>query len=441
MKKLIALILLTAYCLPLLTSCGKFVPTEKGLITAPTLFEEQKEITRALKASVGNDIVLQYPKTGQNRSAFLIEDINSDGKDEVVAFYSPKGEGAGQYAIHINLLSKNDDGQWRSLCDVVGEANGIDRVSVGTFSGKTEIIVGWELIKEREKTLVGYSLKNRTLVRDFTRPYVEFAVADFWKSNAGDELITINYSKTEQELTSPTQNAHLIVKTKNKFKEKSSCALDFRVTGYKSCTAGKYDSRNTGYFLDSMLDSATVTTQILTVSKEGKIKNPLLVDGKTADDNTHKSTMLSQDINGDGVLEVPHQQEIVGYEDVPESEKLFKTVWKNLIENELKKSFAMYMNTALGIRVMLSTDFEQLVTMRTVSAQNEIVFYEYNTSLKKSTTELFRLRVFQRGEYEEKDGFEALCSNDYITVAVKIASPQNPLCPSWEEIFEIVDIL
>jgi hypothetical protein len=126
---------------------------------------------------------------------------------------------------------------------------------------------------------------------------------------------------------------------------------------------------------------------------------------------------------------------------VPESEKLYKTVWKNLLENELRKSFAMYMNTALGIRVMLSTDFERYVTLRTVSAQNEIVFYEYDTAAKKSSTELFRLKVWERGEYDESGGYEVLCANDYITVTVKITSPQNPLCPTWEEIFETVDIL
>ncbi|MGN0586792.1 MAG: hypothetical protein ACI4JF_05840, partial [Oscillospiraceae bacterium] len=53
----------------------------ESLLYPPELSEEQEEIFSALTDSVGDNISLQYPKGGSNRSPVVIWDIDGDGTD------------------------------------------------------------------------------------------------------------------------------------------------------------------------------------------------------------------------------------------------------------------------------------------------------------------------------------------------------------------------
>lgn len=424
----------------LLCSCQNIsIKGNETLIMPPVLFEGQDEIIKALYSSVGSNIVLEYPKKGENRSAFLLCDVDGDKENEVVSFYRPVGEDIKQDVIHINVLKNTEEG-WSSLCDIIGEAAAIDSVSVGNFSGRKEIIIGWELMRDREKTLVCYSLFGKTLVRDYTATYVEFSVADFWAENEGDEIITANISQTTENLTRPTQHARLICVKDKAFSVVSTTPLDTRVTGYKGCSAGKYNENSAALFLDGLISAAVVNTQILTVNKNGQIKNPLLIGDKTDESNVHKATMLTQDIDGDGILEVPHQEAVTGYEEVPESEKLYKTVWKSLSNGKLVKSKVMYISS-LGIRITIPSRMDGNVTIKSVSAQNELKFYEFEGDLTQSTKELFSIRISEKEQYTAQAGYDILKSTDYTVVAVHIADGENELCPTWETLYNIIEIV
>jgi len=430
-----------AFCI-LLCSCDLSLTKGENLTVAPSLFKDQQSIMKALSSSVNENIVLEYPRTGENRSAFLLCDLDSDSQNEAVAFYKSASAAVGADTVHINILDKNEKGQWVSLCDSVGQAASIDRVGVGTFMGHTEIIIGWELIKDRQKTLVCYSLSGKNLIREYTAEYVEFAVSDFYSQNEGSELITLNYEPTQENAAIPQRQARLIVKSEIGFEVKSTALLDSRVTGYKNCTAGKYDSESIGYFIDGQIDTTQATTQILTVSKNGELLNPLLKDDlKTADDNLHKIGLVSQDFDGDSILEVPYQETVTGYEGVPESEKIYKTVFKHLENGELVKSAVVYMNSALSLQIAVPNELDGNVTIKPNMAQNEIVFYEFDTSLENSTKPLFSVKSVKKELYEKTEGYDVLISNDYITVSVKLFDSENELCPSWQTLYEIINIL
>ncbi len=423
----------------LLCSCDDvFKANNQPLIEPPVVFEEQDEIKNALNKSVNGQIALEYPKTGNNRSAFLLCDLTGDEVDEVVAFYRPVTEGVQGEVVHINILQNIGKKGWISICDTVGEASSIDRVSVGNFSGKIGIIVGWDKILDKEKTLMCYCLDGKKLSRDFSAPYIEFAVADFWEKNEGHELITVNFSQNEEKPSQINQDASLFIRKENEFRKISSVALDARVTGYKSCQAGFVDKNRTGFFLDGVLDSTTVNTQILTVSGGGTLLNPLLRDGKT--DNVHTPALLTQDINGDGVLEVPHPELINGYSEAIESEKLYKTVWKQLNGSTLRESIKMFISS-FGIRVTFTEGMDKNLTLKPINASREIVFYEFNKTLMQSGDELFRIMVSEKEGFELSKGYEILKTNDYTVVSVKITDSENTNSLTWGSLYELVEII
>lgn len=436
-------ILLAAILCPIVLFCSCddiFTSNNENLIEAPLMMAEQKEIRNALISSVGADISLEYPKTGTNRSAFLMYDMNADGKNEAIAFYRKNSENLSTNVVHINVLKQQDE-KWVSICDAVGEAGSIDRVELGTFGENAKMFIGWDLILDRERILVCYNLEKESLKREFTDSYIEFSVADFWKENRGDELICINYKNNEQKNSKETEQiARLITKGDNGFAELSRTKLDIRVTGYKECVSGYYNKDDIGYFLDGVLDSASVNTQILTVNKKGNIQNPLLSGDKTADDNRHKPSMLTQDINSDGILDVPHPIVMEGYEELTDSEKIYKTVWKNLVGNTLRESNTMYISS-LGIRFIIPKSLDGKITVKPEIAQNEIVFLEYNKEGLGASEEIFRIRVSEKEGFELENGYEILKSNDYTTISVKISNPDSSVCPAWQTIYDNTEIV
>ena len=104
LSKCLAVILTVAVISSVFCSCTSSLSEGGALITAPTLFEEQDEILRALRRSAGDKIILEYPKAGENRSAFILSDIDGDGESEAVAFYRPATDKLNQDIMYLNYL-------------------------------------------------------------------------------------------------------------------------------------------------------------------------------------------------------------------------------------------------------------------------------------------------------------------------------------------------
>ena len=99
------------------------------------------------------------------------------------------------------------------------------------------------------------------------------------------------------------------------------------------------------------------------------------------------------------------------------------------------------MNSALSLQIAVPNELDGNVTIKPNMAQNEIVFYEFDTSLENSTKPLFSVKSVKKELYEKTEGYDVLISNDYITVSVKLFDSENELCPSWQTLYEIINIL
>ena len=74
-----------------------------NLITPPKLSVEQEQIYNTLKDAAGQNISLKYPKSGNYLSAFIIEDIDSDGGSEAIVFYEKTGFSVDENILRINI--------------------------------------------------------------------------------------------------------------------------------------------------------------------------------------------------------------------------------------------------------------------------------------------------------------------------------------------------
>lgn len=145
----------------LLSACGLVdIFSVDSLIRAPKLTGEDALVQEAFEAAVGTDVYLINPVTGDYRSSFVQYDIDMDGTQETLVFYSKRENSA---ETHIHFLKFRDDA-WVSVGDITGKGSAIDHIAFYNLDkgGEDEIAVTWTLSDaKRTKNLALYKLDGQ----------------------------------------------------------------------------------------------------------------------------------------------------------------------------------------------------------------------------------------------------------------------------------------
>ena len=154
-----------------LCSCS-FGASIDTLLVPPSLGMEQEQIYNALQNAVGKDIKLQYPKTGDYLSAFILSDLDGDNENEALVFYTKMGLSAAENGLRINVLDQDND-TWRSVCDIPAEGAEIERVIISPIGAyaDAQIVIGYSIVDQSDKGLVVYDYENGGLIKNFTAIY------------------------------------------------------------------------------------------------------------------------------------------------------------------------------------------------------------------------------------------------------------------------------
>ena len=104
------------------SGCNVFETDTEALMKPPVFSEEQEKLNAALTEVIGESYILKYPKNGEMNSAFIFRDLDSDGTEEAMAFYSLLGE-----STRINILKKENE-EWVSVYEAAGFYGDIESV-------------------------------------------------------------------------------------------------------------------------------------------------------------------------------------------------------------------------------------------------------------------------------------------------------------------------
>ena len=83
------------------SGCNVLEMDAEALIKPPVFTKEQEKLNAALTEVIGENYVLKYPETGEMNSAFIFKDLDGNGTEEAMAFYSLLDE-----STRINVLKK-----------------------------------------------------------------------------------------------------------------------------------------------------------------------------------------------------------------------------------------------------------------------------------------------------------------------------------------------
>lgn len=303
-------LLLTIIALLFSTGCAAIGMDVETQLRPPLVAGEQEQIQKALStyiSSVGmqDNYVLKYPKDGEYRSAFIVEDLDGDGTEEAVAFYRT---GPASNQTHLNLL-RQVEGEWQSVFDMEGISTDIDSVSFGDLDGDgwKELFVGWSMYNSRNHRLVLYSLTGYAFTERFSDTYSALVVGSLTQPGQ-DDFLMLNISSETGGVTAKLwsmQNDFII--------QRASIELDAYIQQFLSIQLQPLSDEINGVYVDCIKSDGMMTELLYWDGNE--LKTPFYGMGNNGASLTFRPVRIpASDIDGDGQLEWPNCELLNGYE-------------------------------------------------------------------------------------------------------------------------------
>lgn len=399
-----------------LTGCT-FSTSIETLLTPPKLTKQQQQIYNALTNSVGNSITLQYPKTGENLSSFIISDLDDDKEDEAIVFYK-KNSAAGEDELRINVLDIKNN-KWGSVFDAAADGTEVEKIDIRKLgeSDTTYISIGYSFVSGTGKSLVIYKYKDLMLNTTFRTPYNYYSVDDYDKDGKNELFVIQNITNTEEtskavyyEFDSAGLAPHPIERN-----------LSELASDVKNVLFGSLSDGSTSVYIDEIVGSSTIQTEVLHI-----INNKMEISERDLTLTQRQQEYASVDIDSDGQIEVPVKGELFpGYVET-DTDAVYKTVWLKDDGSSFSEKYVGYYNISGGLAFVLPPAWKNNVTCIFDSVKEEYVFARYSNSIEQSTSALLYVAAGKTADEAAdlvSDGYTQI--NEHLGAYSLIYVPQS----------------
>lgn len=316
LKKVIAL-LLCVVSIFMCSGCSLNFLSVESLMSPPSQSGKKGEVEKAFKKLMTDkNIQLKTPQSGDYQTAFILFDIDSDGQEEALVFYSDSSVDTSVRMAFLECVNET----WMISADVKGSGSVIYDVSFSDMdnNGVYEILVGWSLFDAKTSKILsiyGVSVGEKgifTLDALGNEYYSSKAITDF-NGDDNDDLVLVYLDDTGEVQKSYFRCFSL--SESNEIVKFSDVKLDSRIS---SVSKIQFDIvRSDGNvckraFVDCIKTDALMFTEMLYWDTENLktvryIKNPV-------SETPRSSKIFCRDIDGDGLLEIPSNTTLLGDE-------------------------------------------------------------------------------------------------------------------------------
>ena len=399
----------------LLSSCSMVPANTEDLLEPPKLSPDQAALAEALERGLGtDDFTLKYPISGENRSAYILCNLDDESSNEAVVFYQLTGTDT----IRMNILDQNDQGEWESVYDMAGAGDDIYTVDLATIStlDRNDLIISWKDRGRTELDIEIYSYEKGTLSNLF--------------SGAGDRLYFMDINEdgySEMVLlgwaSSRDPSIQIVRRAGSRVIARDETILSSRAIDFTGLTLGKTLDGDTAIYVDELISSSSAATdivvldgfnmEVVTAAETGDDEEEEAADS-LYDQTVRPSELTCQDYNGDGITDIPISTLMPGYSSSDEDENIYRIDYQNLYDGELLPAYSVVSNREMGYIFLMPDNWVDNVTVRRVTETNEWQFVVYNGDLNSSGTVLLTLKVSSHQDYQDK-----FSTDVYFTLATK----------------------
>ena len=275
----------------LLTGCTLGNSVE-SLFTLPQLPEEYQELSETLDQMLDAGYSYITPTQGPNIEPVQMVDLDGDTVKEAVALLQHNGEGK---PLKVMVFRQNT-GRFDCICTVESAAAGIDSINYHdlTDDGVAELLLGWRGEDEKQ-TLSVYRIDDTALPL-LEQEYAEYILQDL--TGRGVPGLVLLRENADRE-----PFAEYYTWQTDKVRLESACAINSGMEAIRrgSVVSGFLEGGIPAVFITGVQGGNLAMTDALIYGGEGLVN---VVRGYTP---YHYCQLNPQDINGDGITEVPYR--------------------------------------------------------------------------------------------------------------------------------------
>lgn len=445
-RRVLVLLIMAAACL-VLSGCAAGLSAE-NMMKPPKAAGDGGEIQIAMTERLGEQISLRFPRSGEQRSAVVRADIDADGEEEAIGFYRLAAESSG---AHMIVLDRSNKDGWHVVGEDDGGGGEIDRVYFADINGDgiDDIITGWSFNTGSGSIIKACSYQGGALLEipvyqvsesgeQSTAIYTEMVTGDFDRDGT-DDILSVLLNKQSQQAV-----VNLFIHQGNSLTGQymaSACSteLDGSVAEYVKAQAGSITETISGMVLDSRVSDGLYCTELVYYNPSTtQLVTPLNDPATHEAMFTRTQNAVSEDINEDGVIELPKDELLPGY-DADDGGALYLTTWHCYLSgSSTQELLAALIRREQSCCVVFRDRWRGKVTVRLDREfdAGRVLYLHEALPDGGFGQEIMRIKAFTPSEWEEEAAWEPtdgtdnghpqyreLCSGDYYTYAVLISNP------------------
>ncbi len=416
------LMLLTAFSL---SSCSVFTGELSGMLTPPALSSGRQALTKAIKAAVGESYELVYPQAGSYRTGIISVDLNGDNVNEAICFYRPTTT---EGKLGFLVMESKEEG-WVQLAKSQSDAASVGRVAFGDLDGDgmKELIVGWQYLTDTDGSYQIYSIAGGEALSRYTGLYTRFTLV----GSSPEALVVMNRNTVTKSVT-----AALVGYTGSEIGVINTVAMYSRSASYLNVASGKTTGGLPAVYVDEQLENGQCATEVLVVNEQGRLTNELL--NQLSSSTLRYTAVYCQDVNHDGVPEVPMEEALPIYLRNGVEDHLYLIHWNSFNGKQLTPVSYAFVNMTEKFSVAFPDEWNGTVTVER-PADNDRAF-QFKT---RKGEILFTVRVYGLSEYTEalgKEGWRKLYTDSDHVYAV-YCEPENSLGITYTKVYSLFSAL
>ena len=324
----------------LLAGCsmpGEQVQVEE-LLRAPKLSGDYGDVQTALNDWLGESAQLKYPMQGDLLSPFLLQDLDGDGRQDAAVLYTT----AQSSNVCIAILQKDDADIWHVRQNVEGLADTVESVGLAQLQpgDATQLVVGYTAA-QGDHYLAVYSYTDGVLSTILEQQYQQYLVEDITGGGNQDLILmsTLEDGGVQIEL--------LTVDKEGSFQQVAVMGLSAnRFAGCASVAAGVGADGRHYLVLDGWtgISGNNLASVLLRFDEDTQQMVPadqISTEKLYTASLRNVPSLVSQDLDGDGIVELPTQPDEAGLLNMSQSRRMDFIVWMDYTSPHPEKRFGL----------------------------------------------------------------------------------------------------
>lgn len=395
----------------LLAGCGS--RTVEEMYKIPRRSAEYNNLQTVIDHAM---IGMEYaaPDSGENQQTVQMADLDGDGVDEYLVY----ARGNSEKPLQILIFRQTETGEFRLMDSIASNGAVFEQVEYVDMDGKPgcEIVVGRRLSNQLMRIASVYSFASGRSDQILSAIYTRFLTCDL-DSDGRNELMIIRHGE------SATNNAAAVLYAyrDGKVERSKEVELSEQLEHIRRIMVSKLSGGAPAVYIASLVNESAIVTDIFAI-KNGELTNiSFSSESGTSVQTLRNYYVYAEDVDNDGVLELPALITMKPIGNRKGTEKQFLLRWYALdLDGQEVDKLCSYHNYESGWYVQLSSAWANRIAVE--QNGNNYTFFMWDEEFGEAVA-VFTVFVLTGSDRDIEAGIHnrfALSRGEQVVYAAKL---------------------